>query len=720
MSASFNFTDLYQDPVPDSIYERQPRCWLSSRAAKGGKYRPLPSDYPGCARTAPYEPILVIPMEVRDLDPEWASCRGGIEGVYDPPCKYTKIKHIFKLTDDLSIVALRPVGSIVVPTRSDAQGSAPTAAPLPSHSSNQAPKTTQDPVQASKPTASQAQPAQEPAEDPSDARPTESVQPIQDPAADPPQEPTGQPPKETSTITTKNRNNAWPPPISDFDIPETTNALSILQSALASAQSMGGADPFQSDLSHHQSAIQQEESDDGGPGKASPIKDPTDSYNHATDGTPDPGEVAVVWTHKGEGFTAILTDGAAVVHSGGAVATIAAGDVKTFEGQSIHVPLHGSHVEVDGSVQDFSPIAKPTGAGSGSTPAAAELTTAATWTYESQIFTAILSDGLAVIHGGGGVATVTPGNVETFEGQAIGMPEEGSHIKVDGSTLSFSTIGITTGSKQASAAVTAVFTASDQVITAVMHDSTLVLSAGGSTTTIARGAEATIAGQKVAFPEYGGEVLNVNGERLTMQAVGSKAEISASSVWTQGGETFTAQLQGDHAVVLQGPSTTVRIDPGSTFTIADKIYSVPTSGGVLVHDGTSLTLGRGGSTGSAAIVATSRDESESISALDAGESVIVVLGDRTFTLADGAQTSVDSHVVSAGVTGGMIVIDETFTLAASSGAIAKSSTTGESSDDRGGETATARSTLDSAATSSALARSALILALLLFVVVVVL
>jgi hypothetical protein len=88
MSASFNFTDLYQDPVPDEIYERQPRCWLSSRAAQGGKYRPLPSDYPGCARTAPYEPILVIPMEVRELDPEWASCRGGIEGVYDPPCKY--------------------------------------------------------------------------------------------------------------------------------------------------------------------------------------------------------------------------------------------------------------------------------------------------------------------------------------------------------------------------------------------------------------------------------------------------------------------------------------------------------------------------------------------------------------------------------------------------------------------------------------------------------
>ena len=87
MSASFNFTDLYHDPTPDEIYERQPRCWASEREARRGRHRPLPSDYAGCAHTEPYEPILVIPMEVRELDIEWAGCKGGIEGVYDPPCK---------------------------------------------------------------------------------------------------------------------------------------------------------------------------------------------------------------------------------------------------------------------------------------------------------------------------------------------------------------------------------------------------------------------------------------------------------------------------------------------------------------------------------------------------------------------------------------------------------------------------------------------------------
>lgn len=84
---SFNFTDLYVTPVPDSIYEMQPRCAASRARAKGGRYRPVPSDYAGCARTAPYEPIIVIPLEVRSLDPAWALCNGGIRGVYDPPRK---------------------------------------------------------------------------------------------------------------------------------------------------------------------------------------------------------------------------------------------------------------------------------------------------------------------------------------------------------------------------------------------------------------------------------------------------------------------------------------------------------------------------------------------------------------------------------------------------------------------------------------------------------
>jgi hypothetical protein len=51
-----------------------------------------------CPRTAPYEPILAIPMEVRFIDPDWADCVGGISGAYDPPIALTPVSAIAKPT----------------------------------------------------------------------------------------------------------------------------------------------------------------------------------------------------------------------------------------------------------------------------------------------------------------------------------------------------------------------------------------------------------------------------------------------------------------------------------------------------------------------------------------------------------------------------------------------------------------------------------------------
>jgi hypothetical protein len=611
-------------------------------------------------------------------------------------------------------VALRPAGSIVVPTKPVVQGTTSTAAPLPSHSSNQAPKTTQDPVPVSKPMTSQALPPQDTAGDLPLPQPTVSDPPeqnpaadppVQDPAADPPQDSAGQSPKETTKTTKGNGNNVWPPPVSDLDIPETTDALSILKSALASAQATGAADPNDSNPLQHQSAGQQEGSEGGHSDGTEDLSHPSDSINHAAGDPSKPEQVVAVWTHDGEAFTAISTDGSAVIKAGGAIATVAAGSVETFGGQAVSVPLDGSHVEVDGSVLSFSPVEMATGAGLGSMPpTAAVLTAAAVWTHETEVFTAILTDGSAVVHGGGGVVTVEPGKAETFGGQAISVPLEGNLVNVDDHVLSFSTVEMATatGSEQDNTQATAVFTVSGRAITAMVQGSSLVLQAAGTATTIAQGAEVTFIGRTVSFPKSGGDVLGVNGQLVTMQALasgGSNLRISASAVWTQGGSTFTAQMQGDSTIVLEAPSTTMRLEPGSTFTIGDTVYSVPAAGGVLVHDGTSVTLDRATTTDSAAITTTSKDDSNSISAFDAGNSVIVVAGDKTFTLADVAQTTVDHHVFSAQSTGGLVVVDGT-TLAASTRASVTRSPDSGGSGDNIDPTATSESTLDSAATTN--------------------
>jgi hypothetical protein len=89
----------------------------------------------------------------------------------------------------------------------------------------------------------------------------------------------------------------------------------------------------------------------------------------------------------------------------------------------------------------------------------------------------------------------------------------------------------------------------------------------------------------------------------------------------------------------------MRLEPGSTITVGDTVYSVLAASGVLVHDGTSVTLDRAIAIDLAAIAATSKSNSNSISAFDVGNSVVVVANDKTFTLADGTQTSLDHHVI---------------------------------------------------------------------------
>ncbi|KAI7276917.1 hypothetical protein KC345_g6756 [Hortaea werneckii] len=76
-TAPFTIEDLYQQPVPYSIYSSQPWCatYLRDRGCGGT-----------CPTTRPYEPILVVPEQIlQDMQPEWSSCYGDIRGAYDPP-----------------------------------------------------------------------------------------------------------------------------------------------------------------------------------------------------------------------------------------------------------------------------------------------------------------------------------------------------------------------------------------------------------------------------------------------------------------------------------------------------------------------------------------------------------------------------------------------------------------------------------------------------------
>ena len=134
-TAPFTIEDLYQQPVPYSIYSSQPWCatYLRDRGCGGT-----------CPTTRPYEPILVVPEQIlQDMQPEWSSCYGDIRGVYDPP------------------IALQPATTVLGPqepgiTSQESYTIYPSPVALHSHSTIAGPDIPVDPHQADTQTATPA------------------------------------------------------------------------------------------------------------------------------------------------------------------------------------------------------------------------------------------------------------------------------------------------------------------------------------------------------------------------------------------------------------------------------------------------------------------------------------------------------------------------------------------------------------------------------------
>jgi hypothetical protein len=282
--------------------------------------------------------------------------------------------------------------------------------------------------------------------------------------------------------------------------------------------------------------------------------------------------------------------------------------------------------------------------------------------------TAVLVDGSARIEGAGAATTVVGGIEAVFQGQKINISPEGDRIEINGAALSVDPIESVVNAEEVNNRGTVAFEASGQTFTAVSDDDgSLVLQAAGTTTTIAYGDKAVFAGNTLSLPSSGRSVIKVDGEWVTLHPLdrGNNAVVVPSStVWTQGGETFTATMQSGSVIVLEAAGTTKHVAAGSTVTLGDAVFSVPSPGGVLVHGGISVTLNRAAATDSVQVAATSDHGSSStaVAVLDAGSSVIVEMGGRTFTLADGAQTTFDGRVISAVSTGGAIVVDGTATV----------------------------------------------------------
>lgn len=631
-TASFNFTDLYQTPVPDSIYDQQPRCARSEAAAKGGRYRPVPPDY-SCARTAPYEPIIVIPLEVRELDPEWSLCNGGIRGVYDPP------------------LALTPTDAIALPTV-PSKPTTSTAAPVPTRTSDVAAQTTpkKPPTTKTVPAAPQHTPT---------TSPVDSSDPAMSPGG-------GQKPSPQDG--NGGSRNEWPLPQPAADPSSTTNALSVLESALSkigtqvpAAGNGGGAHGISDPIDN--SRPQAGHNDPGSAGGKS---------DHDPALPVVVGQSAATWTHGSQVFTATPQGNSMVVSGNGGITVIAAGTSANLAGQHIEVPASSENVIiVDGSALTM----RPNGGGFGSNDPSNDpgsdgqgdpgrITNAgdpAIFTTGGKTFTAVQQGDAVVISADGSKTTVA-----TFGGAVISVPAtQNGVVNIDGSPVS-----LQTGKDQARVGQPAavIFTTGGHVFTAAAQGNGIVFDVEGTRTTLASGSVATIAGEIISVPVNRDGAIYVDGSPVTLRykglnGDGGSTETQTAAIWTEAGETFIAKKQGPSDIVLKAASTTETLSPGETITLGGKTLGVRSTGGVIVFDGTAFTLQPTTApvhrTGAWTDVVLG---TQTISARDVGTSVEVVSAGSTITLADGSRTTVGGTTFSALSNGEAIVINGTATL----------------------------------------------------------
>ena len=138
----------------------------------------------------------------------------------------------------------------------------------------------------------------------------------------------------------------------------------------------------------------------------------------------------------------------------------------------------------------------------------------------------------------------------------------------------------------------------------------------------------------------------------------------ATAVWTADGSAFTAFKQ-DNSIVVHGPDVTTALEPGATATIAGDILSVPSSGGLLMHDGATAAFKPSDTAASDVIALTTLlpNGQELLASTLNGDSIVIQHGSSRLTLAAGEQTIVNGETVSVAQSDRVLVVgSETISL----------------------------------------------------------
>ncbi|KAL1585181.1 hypothetical protein WHR41_06517 [Cladosporium halotolerans] len=658
--ASFNFTDLYVTPVPDYIYQSQPRC-ASSYAMfdpRRGNQLTMPANWT-CPRTAPYDPILSIPMEVRDLDPDWANCIGGINGVYDPPIALTPADSIAKPT----VPAGNPDTTTDAAPASTPKPTDPpvTSKPEPAKPSDTSLPENQDPEPSTgdsqtvdssdKPATTAGKPADgelsggtlqqpKPTSSP-DAAPGSDTS--DDPAANdqgntddgPKQQAGNDPPASNGQSSTDDHPtqpaDSGPAPILDSpdNKPATTNALSVLASAEASAKGeqyppANGANPADSDSSSDGQSPEAEPSPGNSPAhQTQAVNDPSDPEPFTGQSGPSQGSpTAMVASLQGGGSATIKQAGESIIIAqDGLSAAVTQGGAATIGTHVYSAAPGGGAVVVDSSATHF------IGAQAGPVAEATSLT------VNGQVITASRQGNGVILADATQTITAQPGSLQIFGSQTVQINSEGAELAIGTATFA-----IPNKAMQSAAESTAVWTKDGSTFTAISQGSSIILEAPDATITMSPGTVATFAGEQISVASAGG-ILVHGGQTASFK--------SADTNGASNDEAHVVSADGDSVVIQEG-SRTLTMSAGQATVIDGKTLSAASTGGAVV-------MVDGGRTSTLSKQATSDDE---VVASADGSSIIVKDGNRTLTLTPGQTTVVGGKTFIAQASGSAMVVAE--------------------------------------------------------------
>ncbi|KAK5719439.1 hypothetical protein LTR15_007963 [Elasticomyces elasticus] len=558
-----------------------------------------------------YFPTLVVPTQIRNLDPAWATCAVALDGLYDPPKVLTAQTTMAGPASSAHTIAASPASSVVnaSPQPTSVQSTTrPNEIADPglesTRSSNAPGQATTQPANIDTSTVITASSQGRLSSQASASTPASTAGPGPAPPAN------SSPPSSEVSPAPASLDPAKIPPNPVISI--LTNALSSSNVAAAATTSQGSP---------------------GSQGSGS-------SGGSAGDPTPSqPNESGSIGS----------SDQATASNPGGAIVSVIA-DGDPASSASAFDPASGS---------------SPTGTDSGSSPA----DNVATVGSSTFVIAPADSSSAVVVSGGGSSITLAPGQSSSIGGQLVSAPSSGGAVIATGSNAvtivpaletSINAADPGSGSGMQSSVVSIGSSLFTVAPTQIAGSSAVVIANGGTTATLALGASTTLGGQAISAPSPGGIVIGTGSTASTVNFV---PDHQSSHPTTSGavlifGSSITVSAIRTVVPGENGQATPAAIVGGSTIaqgltaTVSGHVVSVGSNG--IVVDGTqtqqmtAVRPSQPASSGAIVQIGTSTLSAlESILTGSNGKlTTEVILGGSTTITAGGSAATVDGHVIS--------------------------------------------------------------------------